>query len=154
SPERTAPARLGPEHQPERPAVDDARPRQLGDARGRGLQLGGLPVLRRQPAARADDESCGCPHRRRDARDAGLRHDRQVRLLEQPDVAGGATLVSKLLRTLRAETGQAMMMVVFTTALLSTLAVGLTSLVTSESQSAGHSVSSEGAYQAAESGID
>jgi hypothetical protein len=47
-----------------------------------------------------------------------------------------------------------MLMVVFVTALLSTLAVGLTSLVTSETQASGHSVSSDGAYQAAESGVD
>jgi hypothetical protein len=47
-----------------------------------------------------------------------------------------------------------MMMVIFVTALLSTMAVGLTSLVTSETQSSGHSISSDRAYQAAESGVD
>ena len=46
------------------------------------------------------------------------------------------------------------MMVVFVMALLSVLAVGLSGLVTSETQSTGHTVSSDEAYQAAEAGVD
>ncbi|HEY4349271.1 MAG TPA: hypothetical protein VGM80_16970 [Gaiellaceae bacterium] len=57
-------------------------------------------------------------------------------------------------RDVRSECGQAMVLVVFAVALLSTLAVGLTDIVTRESQASGHSVSSDSAYQAAESGID
>jgi len=60
----------------------------------------------------------------------------------------------RLLRLLRDDSGQTMMLVVFAIALLSTLAVGLTDLVTSEAQSSGHAASSDSAYQAAEAGID
>ncbi len=62
--------------------------------------------------------------------------------------------MSRLLRRLRDESGQTMMLVVFAIALVSTLAVGLTDLVTSEAQSSGQAASSDSAYQAAESGID
>ncbi len=60
----------------------------------------------------------------------------------------------RLLGTLQGETGQSMLLVVFMIALLSTLAVSLTDLVTSEAQSSGHAASSDSAYQAAEAGID
>ncbi len=60
----------------------------------------------------------------------------------------------RAVRRLRGESGQAMTLVVFAVALLSTLAVGLTDLVTSETQRSGQLVSSDSAYQAAESGID
>ena len=62
--------------------------------------------------------------------------------------------MSKLLRRLRDESGQTMMLVVFAIALVSTLAVGLTDLVASEAQSRGQAASSDSAYQAAEAGID
>ncbi len=59
-----------------------------------------------------------------------------------------------VLRKLHDESGQTMMLVVFAITLLSTLAVGLTDLVTTEAQSSGQAVSSDSAYQAAEAGID
>jgi len=62
--------------------------------------------------------------------------------------------VRSLLRKLRDESGQTMMLVVFAIALTSTLAVTLTDLVTSEAQSSGQVASSDSAYQAAEAGID
>jgi hypothetical protein len=60
----------------------------------------------------------------------------------------------RFLHSLRDESGQTMMLVVFAIALISTLAVGLTDLVTSEAQSSGLAASSDSAYQAAEAGID
>jgi hypothetical protein len=60
----------------------------------------------------------------------------------------------RFLHLLRDESGQTMMLVVFAIALASTLAVGLTDLVTSEAQSSGLAASSGAAYQAAEAGID
>ncbi|HEX4518167.1 MAG TPA: hypothetical protein VH063_01170 [Gaiellaceae bacterium] len=62
--------------------------------------------------------------------------------------------MSRRLARLRDESGQTMMLVVFAIALVSTLAVGLTDLVTSEAQSSGLAASSDSAYQAAEAGID
>ena len=62
--------------------------------------------------------------------------------------------MSRVVCMLRRDSGQAMMMVVFVTSILSVLAVGLSALVTSETQSTGHTVSSDEAYQAAEAGID
>ena len=47
-----------------------------------------------------------------------------------------------------------MILVVFAIALLATIAVSLTDVVTDEAQSSGHAVSSDSAYQAAEAGID
>lgn len=62
--------------------------------------------------------------------------------------------MSRLAKRLRDESGQTMMLVVFAIALVSTIAVGLTDLVTSEAQSSGAAASSDSAYQAAEAGID
>ncbi len=59
-----------------------------------------------------------------------------------------------LRRSLRDESGQTMVLVVFAIALLATIAVSLTDVVTDEAQSSGHAVSSDSAYQAAEAGID
>jgi hypothetical protein len=62
--------------------------------------------------------------------------------------------VTRLFRRLRDESGQTLLLVVFAVAFLSTLAVGLTEIVTSEAQSSGLTTSSDSAYQAAESGVD
>jgi hypothetical protein len=62
--------------------------------------------------------------------------------------------MTRLLNRLRDESGQTLMLVVFMVALLSTLGVGLTEIVTSEAQSSGLAASSDSAYQAAESGVD
>jgi hypothetical protein len=60
----------------------------------------------------------------------------------------------RLRPSLRDESGQTMLLVVFAIALLATIAVSLTDVVTDEAQSSGHAVSSDSAYQAAEAGID
>ena len=93
----------------------------------------------------------------------GPRELAPVQLLRQRDAAGDPAVMSRLvrelsvrqlLRRLKDESGQTMMLVVFAIAFVSTLAVGLTDLVTSEAQSSGQAVSSDSAYQAAEAGID
>jgi hypothetical protein len=62
--------------------------------------------------------------------------------------------MGRLRSILARESGQAMVIAVFTFALLTTLAVALTDVVTSESQASGQAVSSDASYQAAEAGID
>ncbi len=137
-----------------RPPVDDPDARNAGDARERRPQLGGLHLLRRQPAAGRDDRPCGGQERGRHGHPLRTRHGPPVQLLGHGNHARDTADMSRLLRRLRDESGQTMMLVVFAIALVSTLAVGLVDLVTSEAQSSGQAASSDSAYQAAESGID